>query len=582
MQRALLAALLLAASTFPAAQALPQQQLDALMALARVHGVVRYFHPADSVEQVKWAPFVVHAADSVRSVNDLEPLYAPIVEGFRVVAEGTPTVAPQGDGPRIEWRHLGFGVTQDANSPYVSWRTHHEPLHGAKVKGSYFQHRAGAETSVHAQPVMRVALGGGLEAHVPVSLPMSAAKIGEAQKARLDELQQKLDSVKLGGEPVTRAQAHADGIVLWNVARHFYPYWPQVKVDWEVALRKWLAEQPETQTRAQLRDSLRRLAAPLEDGHVHVRDGQDSSPRAFLPISVRPLAGQWVIDASQVPDKVRAGDVVIAVDGTPAAKWFEQRLALVSGSPQHRPWAAVRELTSAAKGTSVTLRLARGRETLDVTLAYEAPRPLQGPRPAAIHEVKPGIHYVDVSRFQRGEYEKALETLKSARAIIFDLRGYPSRDAFGLVSHWLSGEDKAQWMFVPRYDKPYAESNAAWSIGWQVTRNPALEKPMKLLLTDGRAISYSESLAAYFPDLRIGPVVGERTAGTNGNVARAALPSGMQFFFTTMRVTRHDGTTLVHREGIAPDHAVTPTVDGIRAGRDEILEAAISLAEKRP
>ena len=72
--------------------------------------------------------------------------------------------------------------------------------------------------------------------------------------------------------------------------------------------------------------------------------------------------------------------------------------------------------------------------------------------------------------------------------------------------------------------------------------------------------------------------MGEATAGANGNVAIATLPSGMKFTFTGMIVTRHDGT-LPHREGIKPDVAVVPTPEAIRAGRDEVLERGLAILE---
>lgn len=586
--KSLLAASLLALSIPAAAQSATAPQVEALTALARTYGVVRYFHPSDSLDQVSWERFQVHAASRMGEVTDrreigprLEELFVPIVEGFKVVASGGPTTPQSGDGPRVEWRHLGYGMEADPNSPYVSWRTHHDPLHNGKVKGPYFQHRAAAEASVHSRPVMRVPVAPGLEAHVAVSLPLSAVKVGQAQKDRLERLAKTLESVTAAGEPVTRARAHADGIALWNVARHFYPYWSVIEVDWDAALAKWLAEQPLTQSRAQLRDALRRLAAPLEDGHASIADPKSAAARGFLPVSVRPLGDRWVIDASRLPEKARAGDVILAVDGRPAQQWFAQRLELVSGSPQLRRWRAARELVMGVEGASIALRLARGRETVEVTLAYQSGRPLEGPRPAALHEVRPGVHYVDVTRFDRAAFDKALETLKGARGIVFDLRGYPARDAVALVPFWLRGEDTAQWMFVPRFDKPFGESGSAWSVGWQARPNGALDKPLKVALVDARAISYAESLAAYFPDQKVGPLVGEPTAGTNGNVARATLPSGMTFFFTSMRVTRHDGTTLVHGKGIAPDEAASPTLEGLRAGRDEVLERAAALVESR-
>jgi C-terminal processing protease CtpA/Prc len=47
--------------------------------------------------------------------------------------------------------------------------------------------------------------------------------------------------------------------------------------------------------------------------------------------------------------------------------------------------------------------------------------------------------------------------------------------------------------------------------------------------------------------------------------------------FTGMRIPLQDGTALQGR-GIVPDHVVHPTLEGVRAGRDEILDAALQLA----
>jgi C-terminal processing protease CtpA/Prc len=47
--------------------------------------------------------------------------------------------------------------------------------------------------------------------------------------------------------------------------------------------------------------------------------------------------------------------------------------------------------------------------------------------------------------------------------------------------------------------------------------------------------------------------------------------------FTGLRAINHDGSPL-QGHGITPDVVVHPTVEGITAGRDEILEAAIQLA----
>ncbi|MEL7149038.1 MAG: S41 family peptidase, partial [Bacteroidota bacterium] len=74
-------------------------------------------------------------------------------------------------------------------------------------------------------------------------------------------------------------------------------------------------------------------------------------------------------------------------------------------------------------------------------------------------------------------------------------------------------------------------------------------------------------------------IVGETTAGTNGNVNPFNLPGAINVRWTGMHVVKHDGSQL-HGIGIQPDVNVSPTIEGIKAGRDEVLEKALELARE--
>jgi C-terminal processing protease CtpA/Prc len=72
-------------------------------------------------------------------------------------------------------------------------------------------------------------------------------------------------------------------------------------------------------------------------------------------------------------------------------------------------------------------------------------------------------------------------------------------------------------------------------------------------------------------------LVGSNTAGTNGDVTAIALPGGLFVTFTGHDIRHADGRRL-QRIGIPPHVVVRPTRAGLRAGRDEVLEKALSLA----
>jgi hypothetical protein len=99
-------------------------------------------------------------------------------------------------------------------------------------------------------------------------------------------------------------------------------------------------------------------------------------------------------------------------------------------------------------------------------------------------------------------------------------------------------------------------------------------------VTDGRAISYAESVMGYVKDRKLGTIVGSATAGANGNVVRFQVPGGFSITFTGMRVTGHDGHTPHHLRGVQPDVPAGLTTEGLRQGRDEVLERALDVIKK--
>ena len=71
-------------------------------------------------------------------------------------------------------------------------------------------------------------------------------------------------------------------------------------------------------------------------------------------------------------------------------------------------------------------------------------------------------------------------------------------------------------------------------------------------------------------------IIGSTTAGADGNVSRIALPGGLSTMISGIGVFYPDGTE-TQRIGIVPDIEVKPTIEGIRNGKDELLEKAIEL-----
>ena len=76
-------------------------------------------------------------------------------------------------------------------------------------------------------------------------------------------------------------------------------------------------------------------------------------------------------------------------------------------------------------------------------------------------------------------------------------------------------------------------------------------------------------------------VIGSQTNGADGNVSFVQLPGGSRTSFSGMGVYYPDGGQ-TQRIGVRIDEIVEPTIEGVKAGRDEVLERAIEIIANQP
>jgi C-terminal processing protease CtpA/Prc len=80
----------------------------------------------------------------------------------------------------------------------------------------------------------------------------------------------------------------------------------------------------------------------------------------------------------------------------------------------------------------------------------------------------------------------------------------------------------------------------------------------------------------FIENYKLGEIVGQATAGSNGNTTAYALPGGFSIQWTGMKVVRHDGSQQ-NLIGIRPTVSVKRTIQGIMEGRDEFLDKALEI-----
>jgi len=557
-------------------RAVTPRGLENLVAFTRLFGIVRHFHASDEAAAADWDAVAVNGIDRVEGAQDGTELAARLREIFLPLA---PTVAiypsnappkrgnakPAGAVAIVAWEHHGLG--KDANKTenvYASERVRHDVT---------------KPDSRFPDPLkpLRLDLGGGVSATVPLAVYANASRTLPVPAL---EATPHSKEAFTGDDRATRIGAV---VVLWNVLQHFYPYFDAVDVDWPAELRTALRAAGEDRDQAAFLRTLRRLIASIDDGHGSVF--HPAVPwQTPLPLVWRVIGDAAVVTAVDAAvNGLSVGDEVVAIDGRPVPQVLREAEALISGAtPQWRRHVAVRQLGAGDAGTQATLTVRNADASTRVVMLTRVHlmELLLEKRPEKLAELKPGLWYIDLDRIEDADFDAALPKLAAARGIVFDLRGYPNIGNKPLRHMIDSVSQSARWN-VPILRRPDFDAVEWFTEGrWKLEPlQPRLPKNI-VFLTDGRAISYAESWMGIVEAYKLGEIVGETTAGTNGNINRLQLPGGYRVVFTGMKVLKHDGSRH-HGVGIAPTVPVSPTAAGLRAGRDEQLEKALEVLEKK-
>jgi C-terminal processing protease CtpA/Prc len=190
------------------------------------------------------------------------------------------------------------------------------------------------------------------------------------------------------------------------------------------------------------------------------------------------------------------------------------------------------------------------------------------------------IGYVDLRALTVPEIGLALDELKTTRAIVFDMRGYP-KGVFGPLASRLNTR-KA------RYAAEFLQPQV---VGWngdgegqprtrflqhipELPKDAATYTGKVVVLIDDRAVSQAEHTCLFLAEAAGATFVGSPTHGANGDITVMRLPGGLRMWFSGQEVRHVDGKQL-QKVGIQPDIVVRPTLAGLRAGKDEVLDRAL-------
>jgi len=558
-----------------------EQGIHNLVVFSKMYGALRYFYPSEKLSKIDWKKFLETAIPKVTRAKDENELIREINAscGSKDVFVASDDInhlhkSINGSGKIRYWSRYGYSGDSDwiTNGFFGFLYKLFGPYHSKIVSDtkkvqypdpdSFYSYPVSSGIALH----MRHALykNGNLpEEYISISKKFKKEKSNESTN-----------------ESTTFRAATA--IYITEILRNFFPYPEFVSGDWDSLLSNVLKCAFSDSSNQQFLSSLRVLLSALNDGHAGVLYNNDSL--VFKPpLSFVLIDSSIVVKNCEQCDSlgVKIGDMLLKVNGEDALQVLkrEERIWSAATAWDKTYTALSNSFLSGIKNSTVNLDFSgeQGLKELQIrrTHLYVKVKPASNGL-ADEATIDSNIVYLRLAGVKYKTVKKALSGITTEKGIIFDNRGYPNQSPFFLSKLAKAEKMESQKWLVPVFKFPFQQQMEYDTSNWRI---PKAKKPIPdsckvVFLTNYKAISASETLMSIVKYYKVGTIIGETTAGTNGNIVATDFNKTFKFIFTGMKVLNQDGSQF-HGIGVVPDIEVKPTIKGIREGRDEVLEYAI-------
>jgi C-terminal processing protease CtpA/Prc len=196
-------------------------------------------------------------------------------------------------------------------------------------------------------------------------------------------------------------------------------------------------------------------------------------------------------------------------------------------------------------------------------------------RPIKVSFLTPEILYIDLSRVNLKELQAALLKARQVRGLVFDCRGELRLPVQSFLACLSDSPIPSPQFLLPVIRQPDFQAVTFQSLSFSCKPQAPRIKAKTVFVCDENSAGNMETALAMVQNSRLGTVVGSPSAGTAGGIALASLPGNYFVSWTGIKTLKPDGARM-HGVGIKPDKPAGISHEGIRAGRDELLEAAMA------
>lgn len=381
----------------------------------------------------------------------------------------------------------------------------------------------------------------------------------------------------------------------WNIIEYFYPAKYLTDTPWDEVLRECIPVFVAAEGTLEYEKAISMLTAKICDTHgvqFFRLEEKNSLPYFGFEIIDEKIYVSWIGSQLEVPHTIKVGDEVVEINGMTyqeAKKEVPQYISLSNIATINRIIKDYILLVTDKSSMPITFVSDGVKKTEEFPTMPISPQPGS----SDVHSTRVSWGGLDeeykllndgrVGYFNPGisantPVAQMFADFKDTEGIVIDMRCYPTGEVMDIPYRFIDPTDRpfVRWTHPDGFFPGYSWIEECTTGEYADYIQEGTYDGRVVLVVNEYTQSYAESIIMIFQTLPNAVVVGSQTAGANGNVAYIYLPGGIRTVYSGLGVQYPDGTE-TQRYGVRIDREVHLTVDGIRAGKDELLDAAVDI-----
>ncbi|MDU1538637.1 MAG: S41 family peptidase [Paeniclostridium sordellii] len=369
----------------------------------------------------------------------------------------------------------------------------------------------------------------------------------------------------------------------WNIIEYYYPYKDIIEENWDSVLTEFIPKFIETKDELEYKLAVEGLATKIHDPHAMVSDTNGTLDKyrgdKYAPIEFGLIENQIVIK-NVLPKyekecKLKKGDIVLKINDKDIFEVIKEKSKYASLSKKSAIVNRLQYELFATSKDSMNLTIKRDDNKITQNVKCYPDINMFDIDEDSHKLIDKNIGYINPGELEEGEIDKIMDKFMDTKGLIVDLRYYPSDFiVYSLGKYLMPKEVTFAKTSVPNQSVPgefilYEDLKVG-------SDNKNYYKGKVMILMNERSQSQSEFTVMSLRNAPNAKVIGSDSIGTDGNVASFSLPGGVNTLITGVGIYNPDKSQ-TQRIGIKPDIYIEPTIQGIKEGRDELLEKAIEI-----